>query len=142
MLKYEPKTSFVYDAQESISLEGETGPYIQYTYARICSLLDKAGGTSSKADYSTLDTIEDAEVFRVLMKEKVVQEEAAINYKPQLIARYVLELAQITNAYYHKHQINSASENVKNARLKLFSYVGEVIQRNCTLLAIDVVQEM
>ena len=145
MLKYEPRTNFVYDAQESISLEGETGPYVQYTHARICSILRKADHQLvpvDELDVSALDTEEDQELLRLLLDEKNVVEEAARDYKPHLVARYALAVAQSVNGYYHKHHINSAEENVKQARLVLFSAAKDVIARNLQLLGIQAPHEM
>ena len=140
MLKVDNNTEIIFDQEQWLSLEGETGPYIQYTYARIQSIKKKISG--GKADLSLLDTEEDKQLLRLLAKEQEVQEEAARNYKPHLIARYLLQLTKTLNAYYHKHHILSAQENLQQARMKLFEQVSETMRRNAHILAIPLLDEM
>jgi arginyl-tRNA synthetase len=144
MLKVDNNTEIIFDEEQWLSLEGETGPYIQYTYARINSILEKADMDVSveKADLSLLNTPEDTELLRLIAQEQEIQSEAAQKYKPHLIARYVLQLAQTLNGYYHKHHINSAEDDVKLARITLFLAVKDVLKRNCTLLAIPTPEQM
>jgi len=142
MLKMDNNKEIVFDENEWLDFEGETGPYVQYTYCRLNSVVKKAGKQTKKPDYSLLNTIEDNILLKLIAKEKDVISEAAKSYKPSLVARYVLELAQKTNEYYHKHQILKSDDKIKTTRLKLFEKISEVIKRDLLILGIECPQEM
>ncbi|MFT4250625.1 MAG: arginine--tRNA ligase [Candidatus Woesearchaeota archaeon] len=141
MLKVDNNTEIQFNEEEWTSLEGETGPYIQYTYARIQSILRKHTQTTNP-DYAQLNTKEDKEILRVLANEKETQTEAANNYKPHIIAKYCLQLAKKTNEYYHKHNVLKEEENLREARTQLLRKIAETLERNTQLIAIPLVEEM
>lgn len=153
MLLQDSEKRIIFDKEKSLSFTGETGPYIQYTYARCTSILKKAksvipakaGISTTDIDYSLLNTDEEKNILLHLAQlEKTVQK-AAKEYKPNYIARYILELAKIFNSYYQKHKIiqeNKEQKNLENARIILVQAVQQVIHNACHLLGIEVVEEM
>ena len=104
--------------EEALSFDGNTGPYVQYTYARACSLLEKAGNVEYKDIAMTCD--EEAELVKVLCQFEEKVRVAIRDYEPSVIARYILDIAAAFNKFYHSCQILSASEeNVKQTRVML-----------------------
>lgn len=146
MLKMDNNKEIVFDEEEWLDLEGETGPYILYACARINSIIRKAKEQDIHAEkrinFSLLDTKEDSEILRLLQKEAQVIEESANSYKPSVIARYLIELSQKANEYYHKNQIIQENHELMKARLLLLSRIKETIKRCLDLLGIKTVEEM
>lgn len=146
MLKIDNNREIVFDEDEWLDLEGETGPYILYTSARINSIIRKAKDQnihpSNRADFSLLSTKEDSELLRILEKESQIIEEGAGSYKPSIIARYLIELAQKANEYYHKNQIIQENHELMKSRLLLLSRINETLKRCLDLLGIAAVEEM
>jgi arginyl-tRNA synthetase len=143
MLKFDNITSFVYNPEESLSFEGETGPYVQYAHARICSILSKYNkAVNTEADLSKLNTPYDEKLIVQLGLFKEVIEKAANDYRPHLIARYLIELAQSFNEFYHQCPILQAEEDVKKARLVLISAVKQILKNGLNLLGIEAPEKM
>ncbi|GAF95106.1 unnamed protein product, partial [marine sediment metagenome] len=129
MVKFDNITSFIYDPEESLSFEGETGPYIQYAHARICSIMKKYNKEVKKKLNSGLLTAKEEErLITQLFNFENTVEQAANSYKPHLLARYMLDLAQSFNEFYHTCPILQADEDVKQARLNLILAVKEVLK--------------
>ncbi len=142
-LKYDAAKDFVFNPKESLSFEGETGPYVQYAYARICSILEKHGkSVSEKIYYASLKEEEERNLINLLGKFENVVYSAADHYKPHLISRYLLDLAQSFNEYYHKHQILKEEDDVKEARLFLIVCVKDILKQGLALLGIDAPEKM
>jgi arginyl-tRNA synthetase len=143
MLKYDPAKDFVYNPKDSLSFEGETGPYIQYTHARICSILRKYGSTLPKAaDYKHLTNDEEKQLLQILMDYEGTILAAAEHYKPSLITRYLLDLSQAFNNYYHKHQVLKEEAEIRDARILLLMKIKEVLHDALTILSIEPLEEM
>ncbi|MFC2133826.1 arginine--tRNA ligase [Bacteroidota bacterium] len=142
ILKYEPGKDFVFNPEESISFEGETGPYIQYAHARINSILAKTKGDLGEVDYANLVSKEERKIISKLEEYPSVVENAANGYKPSLITRYLLDLAQAFNEFYHEHQILRALDDVKGARLALILAVKKVLKNGLNLLGIEAPDRM
>jgi arginyl-tRNA synthetase len=142
ILKYNAMQDFVYDPKESISFQGETGPYVQYTYARISSIVRKAGGVPASASYETLTHDLERQLALVLGRWREVIVEAADGYKPHVVCTYAVELAQLANSYYHDVPVLTADEATKNARLVLLDKVRVVLKDALSTLGIDVLEEM
>ncbi len=143
ILKYDPLKDFVFNPKESISFDGETGPYVQYAHARICSIIGKYGKKlPASADFSLLNEKEERLLIRLLFRFPAAVEAAANNYKPLLIARYLLDLSQAFNNFYHQRQIIKADDETRNARLLLISAVRQVLRNGLELLAMEAPERM
>jgi arginyl-tRNA synthetase len=147
MLKYEPIKDMLFDPEVSISFEGETGPYVQYAHARICSVLKKQKG-KGKVNYKLLDTKEEEKLFReqklvsLLSQYPETVEQAGTLYRPHLITRYLLDLSQSFNEFYHSCPILQAPKPIMEARLKLITAVKQVLANGLNLLGIEAPEEM
>ena len=146
ILKVDPKKTMLFDPRESIDFNGNTGPFIQYTHARICSVLRKAA--ESGIDYAGrvvgIDYLkEEIELIKTLSDYPSVVESAGDNFAPSIIGAYIYDLAKSFNSYYHDHSI-MREENVKvrQMRLQLASEVARVIRTGMALLGIDVPERM
>ena len=112
--------------EEALSFDGNTGPYVQYTYARACSLLEKAGEVEYKNIAITCD--EEAELVKTLCQFEEKVRVAIRDYEPSVIARYILDIAAAFNKFYHSCQILSAAdENVKATRVMLTEATKHVL---------------
>ena len=142
MLKFDNITSFTYDPEESLSFEGETGPYVQYAHARIASILKKAGKFKDKFNANVLNDKEDEKVILLLSKFPEVVSESAMQYKPHIVSRYLLDLSQAFNEFYHACPILENDEDIKEARLNLIVAVKEVLAKGLSLLGIEAPEAM
>ena len=146
LLKIDSSQEMVFNPEQSISFEGDTGPYLQYTYARIASIFEKYGKKLAekdfKADFSLLKDEKEAELIKLLELFKDKASVAAEQYKPHLIANYLLELAHAFNEFYHKCPILQEKEELKMARLVLAYCVQQVLKSGLKLLEIDVLERM
>ena len=144
ILKVDPRKNMLFNPAESIDFNGNTGPFIQYTYARIQSLQRKAGDNlpALNVEAVTPNEKEIAIIQRVADFPAVV-EEAGKTYSPALIANYTYELAKEFNQFYHDYSIlKEKDENVKVFRLELSRTVAGVIKRAFSLLGIEVPERM
>jgi arginyl-tRNA synthetase len=123
-----------------MSFEGDTGPYAQYTHARICSILRKE--SPKKADLKLLTTQEESALIQKLSTFPDTLKRAAEDYKPYLIANYILELCHLFNEFYHKYPVLKATKNLKQARLNLINATKIVLKIALNLLAIKAPEEM
>ena len=143
ILKYDAMKDFVFNPKESLSFEGETGPYVQYTCARTYSVLEKCGKKiTNKVDYSLLNTDEDKAIIKHLKDFPEIIEKAAKEYKPSLITRYLLDLSQLFNLYYHKHKVIQDDKELEKARILLIDSVRKVLKNGLMLLGIDAIEVM
>ena len=144
ILKVDPRKNMLFNPEESIDFNGNTGPFIQYTYARIQSLQRKAGENlpALNVEAVTPNDKEIAIIQRVADFPAVV-EEAGRTYSPALIANYTYELAKEFNQFYHDYSIlKEEDENIKVFRLELSRTVASVIKRAFSLLGIEVPERM
>jgi arginyl-tRNA synthetase len=143
MLKTDPSKDMIYNPKESVSFEGETGPYVQYAYARINSIFEKGeiNKIRSKVEYSLYDSAEKQLIKKLGDYPKIVADSMK-NLKPSHIARYLIELSQMFNEYYHSHQILKEADDIKNARILLLDGVKTVLKNGLNLLGIDAVERM
>lgn len=132
--------TFSYD--KVLSFEGETGPYIQYTYARCNSLLEKCGDIVGDIDYNGINNESAYQVVRTLGKFEDTLLDAANKYEPCLIARYAISLAQDFNRFYFDCNIANAKSGVKNARLLLTKAVKQVLSNALKILGIATPKKM
>jgi arginyl-tRNA synthetase len=142
MLKVDPNKRMLFDPKESIDFNGNTGPFIQYAYARIQSL--KRKHSAAIAIPSTIEiTVKEKEIIKVLINFPNVIQEAAKSYNPALVANYVYDLVKEFNTYYQSTAILTAeNEKLINFRLGLSVKLGEVIKTAMRLLGADVPDRM
>ncbi|MEY2941017.1 MAG: Arginine--tRNA ligase [Bacteroidota bacterium] len=136
LLKVEPKKRMLFNPEESIDFQGNTGPFIQYTHARICSILRKGGEISPVSTDSELAESEQ-ELIYLLGEYKATIAQAAANFAPSVIANYAYDLAKTFNKFYNEQIILSEENEVKrNIRLTLAELTGKTIQHATSLLGI------
>lgn len=140
MLKVDPKKKMLFNPEESIDFNGNTGPFIQYTYARIQSLLEKAGyEPQDLADDIEINAYE-KELITHLGNFKTVVSKAAETLSPAQLANYIYDLVKSYNSFYQNNPIlNQEDAAVKNLRLKLSALTAKTIKRGLELLGIGVV---
>ena len=142
ILKVDPKKKIAFNPQESIDFQGNTGPFIQYTYARIQSILRKAGELPTLPTSGDLHPKERELIKQLSLFVSVVQQ-AADTYSPALIANYVYELVKEFNSFYQNVSILGEEDPVKRSlRIHLSRKVGEVIATGFDLLGIEVPERM
>lgn len=139
-LKNDPVKNFVFDPKKSLAFEGETGPYVQYTHARICSILRKA--ESEKGDLSLLTEEEEANIVKDLKRFQEVVEEASNKLKPNIICHYLLSLSQSVNSYYSKYKVIQDNKELQGARCQLLEAVKKTISQGLNLLDIKAPERM
>ncbi len=146
ILKVDPKKRILFDPEESVDFQGNTGPFIQYTYARIQSILRKAEGVASDwsngAETRPLHIKEKELIKQIQLFPETIQL-AAENYSPALLANYVYDLVKEFNSFYQQVPIlGEVDEQKKILRVQLSKKVGEVIRSAFALLGIEVPTRM
>ena len=126
----------------ALNFEGETGPYVQYTYARCCSVLGKSPANLPDADYSTLDDAEAQDIVRLLEQFPKLVKEAAQRNEPSLITRYTVDLAQAYNKFYYEHRILDCEPATSAARIAITKAVRNVIGTGLTLIGVEPTEKM
>ncbi len=146
MLKVEPRKTMLFNPKESIDFNGNTGPFIQYTHARICSLLRKAAAQGVEVPSSfALDSCNDKEkeLIKTISRYGSIIESAAKDHAPSYIANYVYDLVKLYNQFYHDYSIlNEEDASVKTFRLALSKVVASVVASGMGLLGIRVPERM
>ena len=134
----------VFSWDRMLNFDGETGPYVQYTHARACSVLKKAEYVKGTApiDYSVLTDDASVDVCKMLANYSAKIKEAASRYEPSVIARYLVDLSQAFNKFYHDNVILTDDENVRNARLAVVDAVRLVIKSGLEILGIKSPERM
>lgn len=134
----------VFSWDRMLNFDGETGPYVQYTHARACSVLKKAEYVKGTApiDYSVLTDDASVDVCKMLANYSAKIKEAASRYEPSVIARYLVDLSQAFNKFYHDNMILTDDENVRNARLAVVDAVRLVIKSGLEILGIKSPERM
>lgn len=142
-LKNSREKDIVFDWKEILSFDGETGPYVQYAYARAKSILRRAEGISKEVEYSKLSSKEEFELVKTLDNFKNQILLALDKLEPSIVTRYTIEVAKAFNKFYNAHSIlNLEDEVLKATRLKLVEASAQVIKNGLDLLGIDVVEKM
>jgi arginyl-tRNA synthetase len=148
ILKVDPKKNMLFDPRESIDFNGNTGPFIQYTYARICSLLEKAKAAGFHLKYNHGAKPEsllsrEKEVIKLLAQFPEIIKEAGVELNPAVVANYSYDLAKVFNQFYQ--EIPVLKESDKN-KIKLRVYITfmtmDVIKKSMSLLGIEVPSKM
>jgi len=143
LLKVDPKSRMLFNPKESVELQGHTGPFIQYTHARIKSVLAKADfKNAGTGNYSTLEPVE-RDIIVLLTQFPEIIKAAAESYSPAIVANYVYELAKTYNKFYQDTPILKVDdEDVKQFRLQLSAATAKVISKAMKLLGIEVPERM
>jgi arginyl-tRNA synthetase len=148
LLKVDPKKRMLFDPNESIQLQGFTGPFIQYTHARIRSIVRKALSINidiQAADLSLVESLEPAEreILQVLSSFENKVAEAAREYAPSIIANYAFDLAKTYNQFYQSIPIFNEEDKAKlRFRIALSKSVADAIKKAMALLGIEVPERM
>jgi arginyl-tRNA synthetase len=143
ILKYSPMKGFVFNPEESISFEGETGPYIQYCYARISSIIIKSGlKIDTDIDWEQLNHEKEVLLINQLVYFPEVLDATEITYNIHLIPQYLLTLCQAFNAFYSTCQVISNDKTLERARLLLIRCVQIVIKIGLNILGIETLDQM
>jgi len=147
-LKFRPDQKVNFIPEDSLSFEGDTGPYLQYTYARIQSILAKSleekGGEREKEeiDFSLLGTDAEMNLAKFLSVFPEIIKKAGQGHNPSLLAHYLLKLAHQFNEFYHQSNILRSSSDLKKSRLQLLLSVAQVLKNGLELLGIQVLSKM
>ena len=142
MLKVDPKKKMLFNPEESIDFNGNTGPFIQYTFARIQSLLAKAEYANKEIAEVELNQFE-KELIVQLANYKSVVSKAAESLSPALVANYLYDVVKTYNSFYQNNPIMiQEDENIKQFRLNLSDLAGKTIQKSLQLLGIGTVNRM
>ncbi len=146
ILKVDPKKTMMFNPKESIDFNGNTGPFIQYTYTRIKSVLRKAEEAGIKivpGDIHTALTEKEQNLVKLIAKLPAVVKEAGDNYSPALIGNYAYELAKEFNQFYHDYSIlKEENEQVRNLRLLLAQQCSVAIENAMGMLGIEMPERM
>jgi arginyl-tRNA synthetase len=144
MIKQDLDKIITFDLTESLSLEGDTGPYIQYAHARATRILKKAGKSPYfEAGLGTMNTLYEKDLVKIIGKFDLHVEDSAKNLSPKIIAKYCYQLAVSFNTFYeHVKVLTADSEDVINARLCLVYSFKETLAKALQLLGIDAPERM
>ncbi len=142
ILKVDPKKGILFDPKESVDFNGNTGPFIQYTYARIQSILRKE--SPAEFDWNAIEINEaETEIIRHLYNFEETIQKSAEDLSPALVANYVYDLVKLFNSFYQNHSVLKAEdENLKKFRLWLSQWVSNTISNALNLLGIQSPQKM
>ena len=138
-----PRTRYTIDWEKALNFDGETGPYVQYTHARCCSVLRKAADMSlPEPDWSALTDDEAQSLLRLISRFPDVVKEAAEKYEPSMVTRAVTDIAQAFNKYYYEHRILDGEPAGAAARVAMTKGTADVIRTGLQLIGIDAPEKM
>ncbi|MCQ2346107.1 MAG: arginine--tRNA ligase [Paludibacteraceae bacterium] len=145
ILKVDPRKNMLFNPAESIDFNGNTGPFIQYTYARIMSVLRKAESQSMRTGFKKDGVLNDKELGLIqrMTEYPAVVKQAGDEFSPAVIANYAYSLCQDFNSFYHDYSILNEEDPAKRGlRIEISACVAKIIQRSMSLLGIEVPQRM
>ncbi|MDY3979940.1 MAG: arginine--tRNA ligase [Tidjanibacter sp.] len=145
ILKVDPKKTMLFNPKESIDFNGNTGPFVQYTHARICSVLRKAAEQGIKPSTDLMSAVlpEEIELIKMLSDFPSTVQLAGQQFAPSVVANYIFELAKTFNGYYHDHSIlREQDAAVRSLRLSLSGEVARVLAKGAALLGMEVPERM
>ena len=143
ILKVDARKNMLFNPEESIDFNGNTGPFIQYTYARIRSILRKAPSTPSTPSSPSSLNEKEIELIQKMSEYGAAVEQAGKDYSPSGIANYCYELTKVFNQFYHDYSIlNEEDEQKRQVRLVIARNVGKIIKNGMALLGIEVPERM
>lgn len=138
-LSHDPATAIDFSWDKALALEGNSGPYLQYAYARVCSLLEKSGRDASGAAERrfVVSTPAEKRLALQLLEFPGTVVRAADAYKPSVLADYLFQTAQLYSSFYQSSPVLKSEEPVRSARLELCALFGEVLRTGLGLLGIE-----
>ena len=143
ILKVDARKNMLFNPEESIDFNGNTGPFIQYTHARIRSILRKSQDTLNTLDSTSPLNTKEIELIQKMNEFPAAVEQAGKDYSPSGIANYCYELTKLFNQFYHDYSIlNAESEEAKNVRLVIARNVAKTLKNGMALLGIEVPERM
>ena len=132
----------IFDWDKLLNFDGETGPYVQYTYARASSVLRKTGNLPFEIDPSLVVDDASMDLLKEIERYPQIVQDAADRYEPSVIARYSMDLAHAFNRFYRECQINVEDVKLKNSRTSLVKITRAIIKDSLSLLGIDCPEQM
>ena len=140
-LSHDPQTLIVFTWERALALDGNSGPYLQYAYARVCSLIEKAedqfGKACTRADAKLrLDTPLEKELALKLLQFPSAVSRAAELYRPNVLADYLFSLSQTYSSFYQQSPVLKSEPEIRDSRLRLCAMVAQALNQGLTLLGI------
>ena len=135
-LSHDPATAIDFNWDKALALEGNSGPYLQYAYARVCSLMSKAGSFERSGEFSVSSSVEKRLSLQLLEFPGAVLRSAE-SYKPSILADYLFQTAQLYSSFYQNSPILKSEDEIKNKRLRLCALFAKVISKGLDLLGIE-----
>jgi arginyl-tRNA synthetase len=134
----------VFDLERMLSFEGETGPYVQYSHARACSILRKAGveKIEGNIDFSLISDEASVNVCKVLSELPSKLEDAADKYEPYILTRHIVEICKAFNKFYNENNIMGSEGELRKARLAIVYAVKTAVAQSLALLGIAAPEQM
>lgn len=142
MVSKENNRRMIFDWDQVLDFEGDTGPYVQYAHARICSILAKAEHHPHKADFSLLKEQSEKKIISLLGEFPDIVEKSAREYKTHIVANYLLELSHDFNEFYHECNILKSEKELMKSRMMLILAVKQVLENGLRLLGIKAPERM
>lgn len=143
LLKVDPKKRLLFDPNESVDFQGHTGPFVQYTHARIKSVLRKAEYTGADVKIPASISPYERDLIQALANYPAIIEASAQEFSPAQLANYAYDLAKLYNKFYHEETILKAEdENVKGFRLQMSASAARIIAESMNMLGIQVPERM
>jgi len=142
MLRIDASKDMVFDMKKAVSFDGETGPYVQYTYARAKSILRKYKKNHASPDYSLMDSGQEHRLVSLLAEFPSVVEQSTRTLSPHTICHCLISLSEAFNSFYHSFPVLEAEPGLREARVELVEAVSQVLKNGLALLNIDVLEEM
>ena len=128
--------------ERMLNFDGETGPYVQYTHARACSILNKIDANESAADFSYVTDNYSIAVIKQLMLFGSKVKEAATKYEPYILSRHLMDISQAFNKFYAENTVLATDDNIRAARVKLVFCVKTLLNTGLQILGIEAPEEM
>jgi arginyl-tRNA synthetase len=141
MTRVDSTKKIIFDMNEWLKLDGESGPYIQYVHARINSMINKLGIVES-ADFSNLTTDIESQIVLKLANFNTVVSASCEDYKTHFLCAYLYELSKLFNSFYSECPVGKAEEGVKEARIMLCQAVAITLKEGLKLLGIEAPKKM
>ncbi len=140
MVRIDPSKKIVFDMQEWLKLDGESGPYVQYVYARINSLLNKLG--TPKGSELLINTPQEKELVSQFMNFHHVVKDATEQYRPSILTAYLFDIARAFNSFYAECPVGNAEEPLRSSRLHLAKATADILKVGLSLLGIEAPDRM